>query len=144
MVELLVVHPGGPFWANKDEHAWSIPKGEIEGEADAEATARREFTEETGQAVPDGPLIALTELSLGGGKRLRAFAVLGDLDADAITGETSNTFEMEWPPRSGRTASFPEVDAGRWVPLDEAAASLHKGQARLVSLLDSVVTETGW
>lgn len=150
-LELLVVHPGGPFWANKDEHAWSIPKGELDpdpetGElptgadldAAVEGTARREFTEETGQAVPIGPLTPLPEFSVGSGKKLRAFVVRGDLDAATVTADTSNTFEMEWPPRSGRVVAFPEVDAARWVPLQQAVAKLHKGQAKLIELIERV------
>jgi len=148
--ELLLVHPGGPFWQNKDEHAWSIPKGEIDPDPTTDAlptgaelerlveqTARREFTEETGHPVPDGPLTPLAEFSVGSGKRLRAFLLHGNLDATTITGNTSNTFEIEWPPRSGNTATFPEVDAGRWVPLAEATSKLHKGQAKLVALIGS-------
>lgn len=143
------MHPGGPFWRNKDEHAWSIPKGEIDeataaGGVDvetAERTARREFTEETGHPVPDGPLVALDEFAVGSGKRLRVFAVRGDLDASTIT---SNTFEMEWPPRSGRHQSFPEVDRAEWVALPAARSKLHKGQGPLVTLLDALLGETGW
>lgn len=145
---MLLVHPGGPFWQRKDEHAWSIPKGEIDevgadgvDAATAEETARREFNEETGHPVPDGPLVPLPEFAVGSGKRLLAFAVAGDLDAEAIT---SNSFEMEWPPRSGRTQTFPEVDRAQWVALDRAAAKLHKGQGRLVALLEAVLAETGW
>jgi predicted NUDIX family NTP pyrophosphohydrolase len=150
--ELLVVHPGGPFWRNKDEHAWSIPKGELEPDPETgepptgtelerlvEETARREFAEETGQPVPDGTLIPLPEFSVGSGKRLRAFMVRGDLDASTITGDTSNSFEIEWPPRSGSLASFPEVDAAQWVPLARAADKLHKGQAKLVPLLHATL-----
>jgi len=147
-LELLLVHPGGPFWRNKDEHAWSIPKGEVDtvdtGDLDTailEATARREFTEETGHDVPEGPLIPLEPFRVGSGKRLAAFAVLGDLDAEEIE---SNTFEMEWPPRSGRTMSFPEVDRAEWVAINNARTKLHKGQGRILDLLDPVVAEAGW
>lgn len=149
-MELLVVHPGGPYWRNKDEHAWSIPKGELDPDAETgelptgadletliEETARREFTEETGHPVPDGTLTPLAEFAVGSGKRLRAFLVHGDLDATSITGDTSNTFELEWPPRSGKVETFPEIDGAQWVPLDRATAKLHKGQAKLVHLIES-------
>jgi predicted NUDIX family NTP pyrophosphohydrolase len=155
--ELLVVHPGGPFWRNKDEHAWSVPKGEVEADPETgalptevgldrlvEETARREFTEETGHPVPDGPLVALPEFGVGSGKKLRSFMVRGDLDATTITGATSNTFELEWPPRSGRLVSFPEVDAARWVPLAQATSKLHKGQAKLIPLIEALLDETSW
>ncbi len=155
-LELLVVHPGGPFWADKDEHAWSIPKGELdpnpetgdlptgaELDREVEATARREFTEETGQPVPDGQLTPLPEFAVGSGKKLRAFVTRGDLDATTITADTSNTFELEWPPRSGRIAAFPEVDAAQWVPLHRATGKLHKGQAKLVELIDGLVGDAG-
>ena len=149
IAEVLLVHPGGPFWRNKEEHAWSIPKGEIDdataaGGVDAELaerTARREFVEETGHPVPDGPLVALDEFAVGSGKKLRAFAVAGDLDASSIT---SNTFEMEWPPRSGRHQTFPEVDEARWVPIAESRSKLHKGQAKLVTLLETLLHDIGW
>ncbi len=141
------MHPGGPFWAKKDEHAWSIPKGEVDddvdslGEGTLEATARREFAEETGHEAPDGPYLALPAFSVGSGKKLHAFVVAGDLDAETIV---SNTFEMEWPPRSGRTQAFPEVDRGQWFALTEARSKLHKGQGRLVDLLDPILEQTGW
>ncbi len=138
---MLLVHPGGPFWRNKDEHAWSIPKGLVDEGEDVEAAARREFAEETGHPVPDGPLHALGEVRIGSGKRLRAFAARGDLDPETIV---STTFEMEWPPRSGRMAEFPEVDRAAWIPLTTAAAKLHKGQAPIVGLLTEVVDTTGW
>lgn len=138
--EILLVHPGGPFWRNKDEHAWSVPKGEVDVADDAdpddtavEAAARREFSEETGHPAPAGPLIALPRLRLGSSsKRLQCFAAAGDLEPSAIV---SNTFEMEWPPRSGRLASFPEVDQAAWFRLDVARSKLHKGQVPLVDLL---------
>lgn len=139
--QILLVHPGGPFWKNKDEHGWSIPKGEHEDDIDDDlilATARREFTEETGHPVPNGELIALPEMRLGSAKRLRAFVVAGDLDADHIV---SNTFEMEWPPRSGTMATFPEVDRAAWFGLDEARTKLHKGQVGLVDLVVEKLSE---
>lgn len=139
--QILLVHPGGPFWRNKDEHGWSIPKGEHEGELLdelIEATALREFSEETGHPVPAGDLLPLPELRLGSSKRLRAFVVAGDLDADRIV---SNTFELEWPPRSGRMQDFPEVDRAAWFTLDEARTKLHKGQIGLIALVENVVED---
>jgi len=138
--ELLLVHPGGPYWAGKDEHGWSIPKGELDGlddptaagPAELEAAARREFTEETGQALPDGPLNPLPPFSVGSGKRLHAFWLEGEIDADDVV---SNEFELEWPPRSGRIQRFPEVDRAAWFALDQARTRLHKGQVKLVDLL---------
>ena len=98
-VEVLLVHPGGPFFARKDDGAWSIPKGLMESDEDALAAARREFAEETGHPAPDGEALQLGEVRLRSGKRVVGFALEGDLDASAIV---SNTFEMTWPPRSGR------------------------------------------
>lgn len=140
-VELFLVHPGGPYWQNKDAHAWSIPKGELDDGGDdepaaIESTARREFLEETGHPVPAGPLVALEEIRIGSSKRLRAFLVAGDLDASRIT---SNTFEMEWPPRSGRHQTFPEVDRAGWFELDEARTKLHKGQVPLVDVIEETI-----
>jgi predicted NUDIX family NTP pyrophosphohydrolase len=136
--ELLLVHPGGPFWRNKDEHAWSIPKGEIDdtqlGGAEPEATARREFTEETGQPVPPGPLLPLPAVNLGSGKRLYPFALVGEIDSALVV---SNDFELEWPPRSGRLQRFPEVDRAAWFGLAEARTKLHKGQVALVDRLEA-------
>ncbi|NYE22299.1 NUDIX domain-containing protein [Pigmentiphaga litoralis] len=130
-LEVLLVHPGGPFWRNKDAGAWSIPKGEVdEGEDDA-AAARREFHEELGTR-PEGDLIPLGEVRQRSGKRVRAFALEGDLDAAAAH---SMTFEMEWPPRSGRMASFPEVDRAAWFDLDAARGKLIAGQVPLLDRL---------
>lgn len=128
--EILLVHPGGPFWADKDEHGWSIPKGEYDDE-DAEAAAVREFAEELGQTVPDGPRVALPPFRAGR-KRIVAWLVDGDLDPAAIR---SNTFELEWPPRSGRVQEFPEVDRAAWYDLQQAASKLHKGQIPLIELV---------
>jgi predicted NUDIX family NTP pyrophosphohydrolase len=124
--ELLLVHPGGPFWAGKDQGAWSIPKGEhAEGEEPL-ACALREFEEETGTALPaSAELVDLGEVRLGSGKRVRAWAAEGDLDPDAIR---SNTFELEWPPRSGRRQTFPEVDRAAWFGLEEAERRLLPAQ----------------
>jgi predicted NUDIX family NTP pyrophosphohydrolase len=131
--QILLVHPGGPFWANKDEHAWSIPKGEYDPEAeDGEAAADREFAEELGRAVPDGPRRPLPAFRAGR-KVIRAWLVEGDLDETTIE---SNTFEMEWPPRSGRQQAFPEVDRAAWFDLQQATTRLHKGQRPLIDLVE--------
>jgi len=119
-VELLLVHFGGPMWAKKDGGAWSFPKGEIEADEDALTAARREFEEELGTAV-DGDFVALEPVKQKGGKVIELFAVAGDLDVGAIRG---NTFTMEWPPRSGRRAEFPEVDRAAWFGLEEARRKL--------------------
>jgi len=132
--EVLLVHPGGPFWAKKDEGAWSIPKGELDGEEDPWLAARREFHEETGVAPPDGEAIALEPVRQPGGKVVHAWAVEGDLDVAAIR---SNQFSMEWPPRSGRRQSFPEVDRAAWFSLETARRKILKGQAALLEQLEA-------
>jgi predicted NUDIX family NTP pyrophosphohydrolase len=135
-LEVLLVHPGGPFWARKDAGAWSIPKGEYdEGHEDAAARAEQEFAEELGQHPPSGPRLELGEVRQAGGKRVRAWAVRGDIDA-AVT--TSNTFEMEWPPRSGERRSFPEVDKAAWFTLDVARTKILAGQLPLLERLESI------
>ena len=108
-IELLIVHPGGPFWARKDDGAWSVPKGEYTEEEDPERAAVREFEEELGRAAPEGPRLDLGVVTQAGGKRVHVFAVEGEFD---VATTVSNTFEIEWPPRSGRTGVFPEVDRG--------------------------------
>ena len=134
-LELLLVHPGGPYWARKDDGAWSIPKGEHADGEDPLDCARREFEEETGTAPPVGALVALGEVRQRSGKRVSAWAAEGDLDADAVR---SNTFTVEWPPRSGRMQEFPEVDRAGWFTLDAARAKILAAQTpfldRLVSL----------
>jgi predicted NUDIX family NTP pyrophosphohydrolase len=130
-MEVLLVHPGGPFWARKDLAAWSIPKGLVNEGEDIEAAARREFAEETG-SVPQGVLVPLGEFRQSGGKTVLAFALEGDLDPGAIV---SNTFEMEWPPRSGSRQQFPEVDRAGWFTPEDAAARLHKGQVAILAAL---------
>ena len=134
--EVLLVHPGGPFWTNKDEGAWSIPKGEYDDGEDPEACARREFKEETGTELAPGELAELGSVKQKSGKQVTAWAAEGDLDPAAVT---SNTFEMEWPPRSGGRQSFPEVDRAEWFDLDAARAKLNPAQTafldRLVELL---------
>jgi predicted NUDIX family NTP pyrophosphohydrolase len=130
-LEVLLVHPGGPFWAKKDQGAWSIPKGEYEPGEDPLVAARREFAEETG-IVPEGEFMALAPLRQAGGKLVRAFAIEGDLDPETIK---SNTFVMEWPPRSGRRQEFPEVDRAGWFTLEEAQRKLLAGQVPLIQEL---------
>lgn len=125
--EVLLVHPGGPFWRNKDLGAWSIPKGEYTDE-DPLAAARREFREETSFEV-EGEFIALQPVIQKGGKQVSAWAVEGNIDADAAH---SIEFEMEWPPRSGRRASFPEVERAAWFSLDEALLKLNPAQTSFV------------
>jgi predicted NUDIX family NTP pyrophosphohydrolase len=123
---------GGPFWAGKDRRAWSIPKGEYGPGEDALAAARREFVEELGHEVPAGETLELGEVTQTGGKRIRAWALEGDIDVSQIT---SNTFEMEWPPRSGRSRRFPEIDRAGWFDLDTARGKLVKGQVPLLDML---------
>jgi len=130
--EVLLVHPGGPYWARKDAGAWSIPKGEVEEGEDPRTAALREFAEETGTRLPDGALEPLGSVKLKSGKLVHAFAVAGDLDPEAIV---SSTFELEWPPRSGRTRAFPEVDRAGWFGLDEAREKLNPAQAAFVDRL---------
>jgi predicted NUDIX family NTP pyrophosphohydrolase len=131
--QVLLVHPGGPYWANKDAGAWSIPKGEYEEGDDPRDCARREFEEELGTPLPpDTELRELGAVRLRSGKQVTAYAAEGDLDADAIT---SNTFTMEWPPRSGVRREFPEVDRAGWFGLDEAREKLNPAQAKLLDRL---------
>jgi predicted NUDIX family NTP pyrophosphohydrolase len=134
--EVLLVHPGGPFWARKDLGALSIPKGEFDQDEDPRACALREFAEETGTLLPDAALEELGSVRLKSGKLVLAFAVAGDLDAEAVR---SNTFELEWPPRSGRTQSFPEIDRAGWFGLEEARAKLNPAQAELVDRLEALL-----
>jgi predicted NUDIX family NTP pyrophosphohydrolase len=129
-LEVLLVHPGGPFWAKKDAGAWSIPKGEYEDGDDPRACALREFEEELGTALPpDTELAELGDVRQKSGKVITAYAAAGDLDADAIT---SNTFTIEWPPRSGRMQEFPEVDRAAWFGFDAAREKLNPAQAELL------------
>lgn len=144
-LEVLIVHPGGPLWARKGAGAWSIPKGLVEhsggepAETDLDA-ARREFTEETGAPAPDGPYLELGEVRQSGGKRVVAFAARGDLDP---AGVVSNTFELPWPPRSGRVASFPEIDRAEWMTPEKARAALNPAQAEFVGRLLAVLAGPG-
>jgi predicted NUDIX family NTP pyrophosphohydrolase len=136
-LEVLLVHPGGPFWTRKDDGAWSIPKGEHEEAEDPLAVAKREFEEELGSPSPAGEVIDLGELVQPSRKRVRGYAIEGDFDAAEIR---SNSFETEWPPRSGRLQSFPEVDRAAWFSLAEAETKFLPGQraflGRLLQKLD--------
>ena len=134
--EVLLVHPGGPFWARKDAGAWSIPKGEHDADEDPRGCARREFAEETGTLLPEGALDDLGTVRLKSGKRVQAFAAAGDLDPETVV---SNTFELEWPPRSGRMQAFPEIDRAGWFPLDEARDKLNPAQAEFVDRLEALL-----
>jgi predicted NUDIX family NTP pyrophosphohydrolase len=138
-IEVLLVHPGGPFWAKKDEGAWTIPKGVIEPGEDAIAVARREFEEETGLR-PEGELIVLGSFAQSRAKTIDIWAVEGDFDPAALK---SNTFSMEWPPRSGRMATFPEVDRAQWFTPEEAAAKILKGQRPVVEALLERLADAG-
>jgi predicted NUDIX family NTP pyrophosphohydrolase len=131
-LEVLLVHPGGPFWASKDAGAWSIPKGEHDDGEDAQACALREFAEETGSAPGPGELIALGTVRQKSGKIVRAWALEGDLDPETIR---SNTFVTEWPPRSGRRVEFPEVDRAAWFSLTEARTRINPAQAAFLDRL---------
>jgi predicted NUDIX family NTP pyrophosphohydrolase len=131
-LEVLLVHPGGPFWRNKDEGAWSIPKGEIDPSEDPEQAARREFAEELGPGATILELTPLGEIRQRGGKRVIAFAGEGDFDTAALE---SNTFEIEWPPRSGRRQQFPEIDRAQWFDLEAARGKLISGQVEFLDRL---------
>ena len=131
-VEVLVGHMGGPFWARKDAGAWSIPKGEHGADEEPRDVALREFAEEMGTPAPVTDLVPLGEVRQSGGKRLTAWAAEGDLDASTAV---SNTFTLEWPPRSGRLREFPEIDRAAWMPLDEAREKLVRGQVPLLDRL---------
>jgi predicted NUDIX family NTP pyrophosphohydrolase len=134
--EVLLVHPGGPFWARKDAGAWSIPKGELDDGEDPRACALREFAEETGTELPPGELAELGAVKLKSGKQVVAFAAEGDLDPETLV---SSTFELEWPPRSGRVQTFPEVDRAGWFGLDAAREKLNPAQAAFVDRLEDLL-----
>jgi predicted NUDIX family NTP pyrophosphohydrolase len=134
-LEVLLVHPGGPFWRVKDLGAWSLAKGEIDPGEEPAACALREFEEETGTRL-EGVPVPLGEVRQAGGKTVIGFALEGDLDADAIR---SITFELEWPPRSGRRQSYPEVDRAAWFTLDEAREKLNAAQAAFLDLLAALL-----
>lgn len=135
---VLLVHPGGPFWAKKDLGAWSIPKGEYATDEEPLAAAQREFTEETG-AQPSGEFVPLGEVKQPGGKHVSAWAIEGDFDPAMLA---SDSFEMEWPPRSGRKRSFPEVDRAEWFSLDEARGKILTGQRPFIDRLEQVLANS--
>jgi predicted NUDIX family NTP pyrophosphohydrolase len=132
--EVLLGHFGGPLWASRDAGAWAIPKGQIEDGEDARACARREFEEELGIA-PQGPLVALGRIRQKGRKWVEAFALKGDLDPAAIR---SNRFTLEWPPKSGKFQSFPEIDRAAWFGIEEARAMILPSQLPLLDLLEAL------
>lgn len=134
-LQVLVVHPGGPFWAKKDAAAWLIPKGEIEAGEEEFATAQREFQEETG-VVPAGPFLDLGEVTHKSGKRVRAWAFAGDCNPEAIV---SNTFSMEWPPRTGRMQSYPEIDRAEFVDPATAGRKLNPAEYEFVERLQKAL-----
>ncbi len=136
VVELFLVHPGGPFWKNKDEGAWSIPKGEFEDDEDALHAAKREFKEETGIAC-DGDFIPLSPVKLTSGKRVYAWALQKNIDATKIT---SNDFEMEWPPRSGKKQRFPEIDRAAWFSVAVAKKKINTAQVHFIEELLRTLT----
>ena len=135
VVQVLLIHPGGPFWANKDAGAWSIPKGEFSGDENALTAARREFEEETG-FLPAGRFVQLTPVKQPSGKVIHAWALEGDLDATAIR---SNTFTLEWPPQSGVHQEFPEVDRAAWFTIEAAKEKIIKGQTDFIDELQRII-----
>ena len=134
--EVLLVHPGGPFWLNRDAGAWSIPKGEFNANEIALDVARREFQEELGSQAPDGNIAALGTIRQAGGKTVHAWAVTGDVD---VTHFTSNTFEIEWPPRSGTMQEFPEVDRAEWFDLLNARRKMLPAQREFIDRLEALL-----
>ncbi|WP_342087404.1 NUDIX domain-containing protein [Dyadobacter sp. OTU695] len=134
-LEVLLVHPGGPFFARKDLGAWSIPKGEYGDSEDPLLAARREFSEETGVTV-EGTFLPLTAIKQKGGKEVLAWAVEGNIDASKVS---SNTFELEWPPHSGRIQAFPEVDRAEWFDIVTAHAKINERQQSLLDELETLV-----
>ena len=136
-LEIFLVHPGGPFWKNKDSGAWSIPKGEFDAREDPLQAARREFHEETGCSV-DGSFIALGPVRQAGGKIVHAWAVEGDCEAESIS---SNSFTIEWPPRSRQRKEFPEVDRAGWFSLQLAREKILKGQLMLLDKLQRILKD---
>jgi predicted NUDIX family NTP pyrophosphohydrolase len=134
----MLVHPGGPFWAKKDEGAWSIPKGIVDEGEDLLAAAKREFFEETGMAV-EGEFLDLG-MHKQPGKTIGAWACEGDFDPATLK---SNTFSLEWPPRSGRMAEFPEVDRAAWYPIEEALLKINKGQKPIIAALEASAVRSG-
>jgi predicted NUDIX family NTP pyrophosphohydrolase len=136
-LQVLLAHPGGTFWRNKDDGAWTLPKGEYEPTEDPLAAARREFAEETGFDAP-GPFLPLGEVKQKSGKRVVAWAFHGDCDPETLC---SNSFEGEWPPRSGKRQSFPEIDRAQWFTLDEARVKILPAQRELLDRLEAALKE---
>ncbi len=136
-LQVLLVHPGGAFWAKKDDGAWSIPKGEFEDDEDPLSAAKREFREETGFTPPEGEFIPLQPIRQAGGKLVYAWAVNQDLDPAALK---SNTFSTEWPPKSGRHREFPEIDRAAWFAIETATHKILQGQ---VPLLEQLLQQRG-
>ncbi len=134
--EVLLVHPGGPLFKNKDAGVWSIPKGEYEKGEDALAAAKREFEEETGNVLPDKEFIQLASVKIKSGKVILAWAVEANFDESFIR---SNLFEMEWPPKSGKVQSFPETDKAEWFTLNEARHKISAGQSDLIEQLETIL-----
>jgi len=139
-LEILIAHPGGPFWVRRDDGAWSVPKGEYGDGDDPLTAAYREFREETGLEPPEAEPLALGELRQPGGKRVTVWALEGDLD---VTRASSNTFQLEWPRGSGKVVEFPEVDRVAWVPADLARTKLLRGQVPFVDRLTEAVSGAG-
>jgi predicted NUDIX family NTP pyrophosphohydrolase len=135
ILQVFLVHPGGPFFRNKDDGAWSIPKGEFTDDEEALAAAQREFAEETGQTIT-GNFIKLTSIRQKSGKTVHAWAVEGDIDHHNIV---SNLFEIEWPPKSGKQTSFPEIDRAGWFTIDQAKQKIIPAQAALIEELETIV-----
>jgi predicted NUDIX family NTP pyrophosphohydrolase len=138
--QVLIGHPGGPLWATRDTGAWSVPKGEVEPGEDPYAAARREFTEELGLPVPDGPPVDLGRIRQSGGKVVQVWAVAADLD---LTGFHPGTFTMAWPPRSGRLREYPELDRVEWCDRPEAARRLVRGQVAFLDRLAELARRDG-
>ncbi|MGE5318456.1 MAG: NUDIX domain-containing protein [Chloroflexota bacterium] len=137
-LQILLVHPGGPYWAHKDDGVWSIPKGEIDMGEKTEEAAKREFYEETGFKI-DGDFIPLSPVRLMSGKIIHAFAIEGDLDASLIH---SNNFSIEWPPSSGKIQQFPEIDKGEWFTPTEAKVKLSRAQVAFINELMSILNSS--
>jgi len=137
-IEVLLAHPGGPFWRNKDEGSWTIPKGEFDDDEDPFAAARREFHEELGSAAPGGDYLELKPIKQKNGKMVYAWAIAGEFDPATLR---SNTFSCEWPPKSTRMQEFPEVDRAEWFPAEVARKKILAAQAALVDQLIELVTK---
>jgi predicted NUDIX family NTP pyrophosphohydrolase len=137
VTEILLGHPGGPFWARKDAGSWSIPKGEYQPDEEPLAAARREFAEETGHAAPDGPVVGLGQVRQGSGKIVTAFAVAGDFDPAKLD---PGLIEIEWPPRSGQRRAVPEIDRVAWFTLGAAQEKLLPAQRAFIDRLEAALS----